>query len=147
MTLLFLQEELTDAMKTGNTLKRDMLRGVIAAIKKAAIDERCEADEAMVDRILLKEAKTLQEQIDTCPATHEELKKEYIRRFAYLSAYLPQLMDDPDEIKEKVGSLLAAAGIEATKANRGAVMKAVMPAFKGKADMKIVNQVIGEMLV
>ena len=67
MTLLFLQEELTDAMKTGNTLKRDMLRGVIAAIKKAAIDERCEADEAMVDRILLKEAKTLQEQIDTCP--------------------------------------------------------------------------------
>ena len=147
MTLLFLQEELTDAMKTGNTLKRDMLRGVIATIKKAAIDERCEADEAMVDRVLLKEAKILQEQIDTCPATHEGLKKEYVRRFAYLSAYLPRLMDDPGEIKEKVGALLAAAGIEATKANRGAVMKAVMPHFKGKADMKIVNQVIGEMLV
>lgn len=146
MTLSYLQEELKDAMKTGNTLKRDMLRGVIAAIKKVAIDERCEADDAMIDRVLLKEAKTLQEQIDTCPDTHQELKNEYIRRSAYLNAYLPQLMDDPGEIKEMVGSLLAAAGIEANKANRGVVMKTVMPHFKGKADMKIVNQVIGEML-
>lgn len=147
MTLSYLQEELKDAMKTGNTLKRDMLRGVIAAIKKVAIDERCEADEAMVDRALLKEAKTLQEQIDTCPDTHQELKNEYIRRSAYLSAYLPQLMDDPGEIKAIALARLAEADVEPVKALRGQIMKILMPHFKGKADMKIVNQVIGEMLV
>ena len=41
---------------------------------------------------------------------------------------------------------LAIAGIEPLKSNKGAVMKTVMPIFKGKADMKIVNQVIGEIL-
>ena len=41
---------------------------------------------------------------------------------------------------------LAAAGIEPVKSNRGAVMKIVMPQFKGKADMKVVNQVVGEIL-
>jgi uncharacterized protein YqeY len=147
MTLSYLQEELKDAMKTGNTLKRDMLRGVIAAIKKVAIDERCEADEAMIDRVLLKEAKTLQEQIDTCPDTHQELKNEYIRRSAYLSAYLPQLMDDPGEIMAIALARLAEEDVEPVKALRSQIMKILMPHFKGKADMKIVNQVIGEMLV
>lgn len=147
MTLEYLQNEMKTAMKTNNVLRRDVLRGVIAAIQKTAIDERKEADEAMVDRVFLKEVKTAQEQLDTCPETRVDLRIEYSSRLAILNEYAPQLMTNPEEIKNIVNTVLAAAGIEATKANRGAVMKAVMPHFKGKADMKIVNQVIGEMLV
>ena len=147
MTLEYLQNEMKTAMKTNNVLRRDVLRGVIAAVQKTAIDERKEADEAMVDRVLLKEVKTAQEQLDTCPETRVDLRIEYNSRLTILNEYAPQLMTNPEEIKNIVNTVLAAAGIEATKANRGAVMKAVMPAFKGKADMKIVNQVIGEMLV
>ena len=147
MTLEYLQNEMKTAMKTNSVLRRDVLRGAIAAIQKTAIDERKEADEAMVDRVLLKEVKTAQEQLDTCPETRVDLRFEYSSRLAILNEYAPQLMTNPEEIKNIASTVLAAAGIEATKTNRGAVMKAVMPHFKGKADMKIVNQVIGEMLV
>ena len=147
MTLEYLQNEMKNAMKTNFILKRDVLRNVIAAIQKAAIDERCEATEALVDRILLKEAKTIQEQIDTCPETRTDLKNEYNSRLAILNEYAPQLMTNAEEIKAIVLARLAEEDVEPVKALRGQIMKILMPHFKGKADMKIVNQVIGEMLV
>ena len=147
MTLEYLQNEMKNAMKTNFILKRDVLRNVIAAIQKAAIDERCEATEALVDRVLLKEAKTIQEQIDTCPETRVDLKNEYNSRLAILNEYAPQLMTNAEEIKAIVLARLAEEDVEPVKALRGQIMKILMPYFKGKADMKIVNQVIGEMLV
>lgn len=147
MTLEYLQNEMKNAMKTNFILKRDVLRNVIAAIQKAAIDERCEATEALVDRVLLKEAKTIQEQIDTCPETRVDLKNEYNSRLAILNEYAPQLMTNAEEIKAIVLARLAEEDVEPVKALRGQIMKILMPHFKGKADMKIVNQVIGEMLV
>ena len=147
MTLEYLQNEMKNAMKTNFILKRDVLRNVIAAIQKAAIDERCEATEALVDRVLLKEAKTIQEQVDTCPETRADLKNEYNSRLAILNEYAPQLMTNAEEIKAIVLARLAEEDVEPVKALRGQIMKILMPHFKGKADMKIVNQVIGEMLV
>lgn len=147
MTLECLQNEMKNAMKANNTLKRDVLRSAIAAIKKVAIDERKEADEAMVDRVLLKEAKTIQEQIDTCPENRVDLRMEYDSKLTILNEYVPKLETDPVKIRSIIDALIAAADIVPTKANKGAVMKAVMPHLKGKADMKIVNQVITEVLV
>lgn len=146
MTLEFLQSEMIHAMKSNNIAKRDVLRSVIAAVKKTAIDNRCEATEELIDKVLLKEAKTIQEQIDTCPDERVDLKIEYGSKAAILNEYVPKLLDNPEEIKAMVENQLAIAGIEPLKSNKGAVMKTVMPVFKGKADMKIVNQVIGELL-
>ena len=146
MTLEQLQHSMMSAMKNNDTIRRDVLRSIIAAVKKSAIDNRCEINEELVDKVLLKEAKTLQEQIDTCPEDRTDLKLEYNSKFVVLNEYVPKLIDDPEVIRKDVRSILYTLGIEETKANKGAVMKAVMPHFKGKADMKIVNQVIGEML-
>jgi uncharacterized protein YqeY len=147
MTLEYLQKEMIQAMKTNNIAKRDVLRSVIAAVKKTAIDNRCEATEELIDKVLIKEAKTIQEQIDTCPDERVDLKIEYGSKAAILNEYVPKLLDNPEEIKAMVENQLAIAGIEPLKSNKGVVMKTVMPHFKGKADMKIVNQVIGELLV
>ena len=146
MTLEILQNDMIQAMKTNNIPKRDVLRSVIAAVKKTAIDNRCEATEELIDKVLIKEAKTIQEQIDTCPDERVDLKIEYGSKAAILNEYVPKLLDNPEEIKAMVENQLAIAGIEPLKSNKGAVMKVVMPQFKGKADMKIVNQVIGEIL-
>lgn len=146
MTLEFLQSEMICAMKSNNIAKRDVLRSVIAAVKKTAIDNRCEATEELIDKVLIKEAKTIQEQIDTCPDERVDLKIEYGSKAAILNEYVPKLLDNPEEIKAMVEKQLAIAGIEPLKSNKGVVMKTVMPVFKGKADMKIVNQVIGEIL-
>ena len=71
----------------------------------------------------------------------------YNRKLAKIKCYLPQLLDNPKDIEAKIRLMLLPAGIELVKANKGTIMKIVMPQFKGKADMKIVNQVIGELLV
>ncbi len=147
MTLEFLQNDMKQAMKIGDTELRDIMRSVIGAVKKTAIDERCEITEELVDRVLLKEAKIIQEQIDTCPKDRVETLEIYNRKLAKLKCYLPQLLDNPRDIEAKIRLMLLPAGIELVKANKGVIMKIVMPYFKGKADMKVVNQVIGEILV
>jgi uncharacterized protein YqeY len=147
MTLECLQNDMKQAMKIGDTELRDIMRSVIGAVKKAAIDERCEITEELVDRVLLKEAKIIQEQIDTCPKDRVETLEIYNRKLAKLKCYLPQLLDNPIDIETKIRLMLLPSGIELVKANKGIIMKIVMPQFKGKADMKVVNQVIGELLV
>ena len=147
MTLEQLQNDMKTAMKEKDTLTRDVLRSVIGAVKKTVIDERCDTTEELIGRVLLKEKKTLQEQIDTCPAERVDLRIEYVNKMAVLENYVPKLLDNPEEIKDIIENQLAIAGIEPLKSNKGVVMKTVMPLFKGKADMKIVNQVIGELLV
>lgn len=147
MTLEQLQNDMKTAMKEKDTLARDVLRSVIGAIKKTVIDERCDTTEELIDRVLLKEKKTLQEQIDTCPAERVDLRTEYVNKMAVLDNYVPKLLDNPEEIKSTVERLCGECHVPLTKNNKGAIMKIVMPYFKGKADMKIVNQVIGELLV
>ena len=141
-----LQQDMITAMKNKDTMRRDVVRGVIAAIKKAAIDERCEITEDLVNKVLLKEHKTIVEQSDTCPEERQELMLEYTSRLVVLNEYVPQLITDEEEIFAIIHGELAAAGIEMTKANRGVIMKTVMPILKGKVDMKIANKVIGDNL-
>lgn len=148
MTLEYLQKEMTQAMKDKLSTKKEVLSSAIGAIKNAAIAKKCKDNipEELIDEVLLKEKKTLQEQIDTCPKDRSELLCEFLYKLDILNRYCPKLIDDPEAIAFTISELLAAAGIELRKANKGAVMKTVMPHFKGKADMKIVNQVIGEIL-
>jgi uncharacterized protein YqeY len=141
-----LQQAMIQAMKDKNTEQRDTFRSAIAAIRKTAIDRQCEITDELTNEVLLKEAKTIQEQIDTCPEDRVILQSQYKARLMYLDPYLPKLETDPEVIKEIIEKELAAAGIEPVKASKGAAMKLLMPQFKGKADMKIVNQVITEVL-
>ena len=148
MTLEQLQKDMIQAMKEKDTLTKEVLSSAIGAIKNAAIAKKCKDNisEELVNEVLLKEKKTLQEQLDTCPADRLELILTYGTKFDILNKYCPKLLDNPEEIKAMIENQLAIAGIEPVKANKGAVMKIVMPHFKGKADMKVVNQVIGEIL-
>lgn len=142
MKLETIQESIKIAMKTHATLEVETLRGVVAAVKKAAIDKRCEITEELVDEMLLKEVKIIKEQIETCPATRPEMRDEYEHRLMIVESFAPKLIDDPVEITATIEALLAKAGIDTKTANKGQIMKAVMPVLKGKVDMKIVNQVV-----
>lgn len=146
MTLEFLQNDMKQAMKMGDTELRDIMRSAISAVKKAAIDKRCEITEELVDKVLLKEAKIIQEQIDTCPKDRVETLELYNRKLEKIKCYLPKLIDNPKDIEATIRLMLLPAGIELVKANKGTIMKIVMPQFKGKADMKVVNQVITKIL-
>lgn len=84
--------------------------------------------------------------IDSCPAERTDLLNEYNTRMKVIIEFAPTLMTDANEIKNTITALLSEANIEPLKNNKNQVMKVVMPAMKGKADMKIVNMVIVEML-
>ena len=142
MRLETIQESIKIAMKTHATLEVETLRGVVAAVKKAAIDRQCEITEALVDEMLLKEVKIIKEQIDTCPATRPEMLEEYEHRLMIVENFAPKLITDRIEITAMIEATLVKAGVDIETANKGQIMKAVMPALKGKVDMKIANQVI-----
>lgn len=144
MTLEFLNKEIIEAMKSGDTLTRDVLRSAVGNIKKAAID-KCQKDniaEALVDEVLLKEKKTLQEMIDTCPTDRVENFNLYKAKMQVLEHYVPKLITDEEEIKSLVCEICK--GLDFS--NKGIIMKTVMPQLKGKVDMKIANKVITEMM-
>lgn len=146
MTLETLQKEMIAAMKNKDKLRKDTISSMIGNIKKAAIDKNCRnnIDEKLVDEVLLKEQKSMQEMIDTCPAERVETMNEYQEKMKVIKEFAPQLITDEEEIKKMVYHLLGAVDVQ--KDGKGAVMKSVMPKLKGKVDMKIANKVINEVL-
>lgn len=143
MQLAVLQKDMIAAMKAKDKPRKEAISALVSAVKKAGIDAGCREDipESMVDQVILKEQKTAKEQVDTCPADRTDLKAEYQFRYEVISEYAPKLMSE-----EEVKSFLAEkfAEILATK-NKGMIMKNVMPELKGKADGKVINQVVAEL--
>lgn len=138
-----LQKDMIVAMKAKDKPRKEAISSLVSAVKKAAIDAGCRDDikEDMVDQVILKELKTVKEQIDTCPAEREDLKAEYQFRYDVIQEYAPSLMSE-EEIRNFVMEKFA--DIVAQK-NKGMVMKNVMPELKGKADGKLINQVVAKL--
>ncbi len=143
MTFETLHKDMVAAMKARDKERKNVISTLIADVKKAAIDAGTREDipEELVDRVILKSQKTAREQLDTCPDERAELKAEY--RFAYdvISEYAPKMMSD-DEIRAFLNENFA--DVIATK-NKGQIMKAIMPALKGKADGKAINAIVAEL--
>ena len=144
MTLEILNKEIIEAMKSGDTLTRDVLRSAVGNIKKAAIDkgQKDNIAETLVDEILLKEKKTLQEMIDTCPADRVDNLNLYKAKMQVLEHYAPKLLTDEEEIKNFICEICKDIDL----GNKGLVMKTVMSQLRNKVDLKIANKVISEIM-
>ncbi|MBC8571869.1 GatB/YqeY domain-containing protein [Jingyaoa shaoxingensis] len=143
MELATLQSAMIAAMKAKDKPRKDAISALVSAVKKAGIDAGCRDDipTSMVDQVILKELKSVKEQIDTCPESRGDLKEEYQFRYNVMQEFAPQQMS-AEEVKavlqEKFAEVLA------TK-NKGMIMKTVMAELKGKADGKVINQVVAEL--
>lgn len=145
MTLEVLQKEMIAAMKSGNKLRKEAISSLVGAIKKAAIDEKCRENipEELVNKVILKEKKTMQDMIDTCPSSREDLLNEYKGRMEVIAEFVPSMMSE-DEVQKVVREIIASGDVEQIAV--GAVMKVVMPKLKGKADGKIINKVVSDIV-
>lgn len=148
MTLDVLQKAKIEAIKNKNPMYKEAVSAMIDAVQKASITPkgRIEITEQLTDEVLIKYQKTIQEMIDTCPANRTDLLEKYQAEMEVVKLYAPQLMADKGEIERTINDILNGE-VPLTKANRGSIMKLITPYFKGKADMKIVSQVVSEMLV
>lgn len=129
-----------ESMKSHNNQKRDALRSVINRINNAKIDLKCEITNELVNEMLLKEVKTIKEQIDTCPSNRKDLMDTYLYALEVVNEYAPKIIDDENEIEEYINYIIDNYEVDIT--NTGTAMRTIMPHLKGKCDMKIASSVI-----
>ena len=143
MQLEKLQKDMMEAMKAHDKERKESISVLYSAAKKIGIDNGCRDNvpEEMVDQAILKELKSVKEQIETCPADRKELLEEYMARLAVFEEYAPKMLS-----AEEVEALLndKFAEVVASK-NKGLIMKTVMPELKGKAEGKTISDVVAKL--
>lgn len=140
-----LRADLETAMRDGNKQHRDVIRMLMAAIKQVEVDERKVLDDAGIQDVLRKQLKQRQESIADYekagrPAEIEREKAE----ISIIESYLPQMMPR-EEIEQLARQIIKDLGVTDAK-GMGQVMGRLMPHVKGKADGRVVNEVVRGLL-
>ena len=133
------------AMKNKEKYKKDALSMLLSALKNAEIDKRSPLTEDEENAVVKKEIKQCQETFDTAPADREDIRSEAALRISVYQAFAPADLTR-EQIAEVIGQVLAELGIEKpTPADKGKIMKVLMPRVKGKADGKLVSETLAEL--
>lgn len=134
--------DMVKAMKAGDKESRETLSMLLAALKNKAIDKRSDLTAEEETQVILKEIKQTKETLEMTPADRTEIIDECNKRLAVLEQYAPKMMDEA-EIRAVIDATLSEVGIEAPEAkDKGKIMKVLMPKVKGKADGKLVNDIL-----
>ncbi len=140
------RKAMVEAMKAKDKETKDTLSMLLAALKNKAIDKREDLTEEEEVQVVLKEIKQTKESLEMTPADRTELIEEFKKRIVVLEQFAPKMMD-ADEIKAIIAGVLADLGIETpTAKDKGKIMKELMPKVKGKADGKLVNEIVGSFM-
>jgi uncharacterized protein len=140
-----LTADLNAAMRAGDNQKRDVLRLMMAAIKQTEVDSRILLDDSGVQEILRKQLKQRQESISDFEKAgrQEEVEREKAE-MEIIEGYLPQMMTR-EEIEQIASGVISELQVTDIKA-MGQVMGRLMPHVKGRADGKLVNEVVRSLL-
>ncbi len=163
-----LNNDLRDAMRASDDVRKTTLRQLLAGLRQAELDKRTAAGHAMgaadeltpeqlqqLDQVtideseavaaLQKEAKARRESIaDAGKAGRADLAAGYEAELRVIESYLPQQLTR-EEVKALAQAAIAEAGVTDLK-QLGAVMKILTPRTKGRADGRLVNDVVRELL-
>ena len=140
------QQQMMAAMKAKDTERKNALSLLLAALKAKAKDKREDLTEEEENAIIQKKIKQTRETMDAAPADRDDIRQECQLKLDIYQAFAPKEMSE-EEIRALVQSVLDQLQITApTMRDKGPVMKHLMPQVKGKADGKLVNKIVGEML-
>lgn len=133
------------AMKDKDKERKEILSLLLSALKNMVIDKRADLTEEEENTVVLKEIKQLNELLEQTPADRTDIIDLCKYRIGVLEEFAPRMLSE-DEIKEIIEGVIKDLGIEEPKASdKGKIMKELMPKVKGKADGKVVNQMVAEM--
>jgi uncharacterized protein YqeY len=140
-----MQADITAAMRSGDSLRRDTLRMAESAIYNAEKRDRRTYSDDEVAGVLAREVKTRRESVEAFrKGAREDLASKEEAEIAILAGYLPEQLSE-SEIQALVGEALAATGAAGPK-DMGRVMGWLAPKTKGRADGRLVSQVVGRAL-
>lgn len=137
--------EMVKAMKAGDKARKDALSALLTALKNFEINKRADLTEEEENTVILKEIKQLKETLDSAPADRTSIIEECTFRINVLSEFAPKAMDE-EEVKVVIKEVLESLSISnPTASDKGKIMKELMPRVKGKADGKMVNELVSKM--
>ena len=142
-----LVEDMKVAMKAKEEgkVKLSVIRMARAAIKNAEIEKKQEFNDEQVIEVLAREVKMRRDAIaEFTKADRPEKVRELEEEIAVLLEYLPQQLSE-GEIRQLAQETIQAIGAQGPK-DLGKVMGALTPKTKGRADGKLVNQIVRELL-
>lgn len=140
-----LQEDLKAALRARDERRKAVIRMGLACIQLEEAAQGGELDEPTVVAVLQREIKRRRETIEELRgANRPERLAEEEAELAILQGYLPQMMSR-DEIASAAQAAIVQVGASGL-GDLGAVMRELMPQVKGRADGKLVNEVVREIL-
>ncbi|WJH33028.1 GatB/YqeY domain-containing protein [Paenibacillus aurantius] len=140
-----LNEDMKQAMRSQDKFKLSVIRMVRSAIKNIEIDQRKTLDDNEVLEILSREIKQRRDSLQEFDkAGRDDLAETVKAEIAIIAKYLPEQLSE-EEVRTIVQQTIQEVGAS-SKADMGKVMSALMPKVKGRADGKLVNQLVQQNL-
>lgn len=141
------RSDMIAAMKAGDKETKESLSMLLSALKNKAIDKREDLTEEEETQVILKEIKQTKETIETTPVDRTDIISDCEKRIAVLERYAPRMMSE-SQIQEVISGVLGDLGIVSPGAkDKGLIMKNLMPKVKGKANGKLVNELVQKLFV
>ena len=140
-----LTNDLKAAMRSGDRMRRDTLRMVLAAIKQVEVDEQTTLDDDATEALLHQEAKKRRQAIaDFAQAGRSDEAGGERAELAIISEYLPAQATE-EEIEALASAIISREGFSGPKAI-GPVMRELMQELQDRADGRLVNQIVRRLL-
>jgi uncharacterized protein YqeY len=140
-----IDEDLIKALKARNELKATLLRGLKSDIKYRQIDKGAELTEDDIISVLSTSAKRHRDSIEQFTAgKRQDLVDKESAELEIINQYLPEQMSE-EKLRQIIKEAIDRTGAD-SPAKIGLVMKELMPQVKGKADGKLVKDIVTAML-
>lgn len=140
-----LLDELKTAMRDKDVLRKDLLQIIRAGVLQVEKDSRIALDDAGIAEVLAKEYKKRVETVqELAGSNRQDIIDKNRAEMAIIEEYLPRQLSEA-EIEDLVRQAISRSGAQSAR-DMGQVMKTLMPDVKGRADGKLVNQIVKRLL-
>ncbi len=140
-----LQQDVKDALKSGDSKKRMVLGMVLSAIKNKEIEKRSELSDDEVMAGIASEIKKRKDAVEQFEkGGRPELAEGEKQEAEMLMAYMPEQIPE-DEVRAEIKKAITETGAKDVK-EMGKVIGMVMARIKGKADGQLVSRLVKEEL-
>lgn len=141
-----IRADMITAMKNRDKKRKDVLSYLLGCIKNVSIDKRRELTDDEVNEVINKQIKQTEDVFTLTPKHRLDIIQENEYTISVLKEYAPIMMDE-NAIRHELYAVCSDLGIEVsnlTSKDKGKLMGTLMPRVKGKADGKLVNQIVSE---
>jgi uncharacterized protein len=140
-----LQEDMKQAMRNKEQQRLDTIRMMLASLKNAQIDLRRDLEEVEAVGVIQKEAKRRRDAMaEYTKANRPDLAASEEVELGMIEAYLPTMLS-ADQLRPEIAAIISELGATSI-ADLSKVMPVAMQRFKGKAEGRVINEVVRSLL-